>query len=101
MAGGEQTRAAVAAQPEWLRRVPTERRLPPGSVAYTGCGTSYHAAQTGGVAGEALEAGLAPPAGGAPVVGSHEGATPPSLAGPRALSGPEGLLARAPRRPPA
>jgi len=47
---GEQTAAAVAAQPEFLRRVAVERPLPPGRVVYTGCGTSFHAAQTAGVA---------------------------------------------------
>jgi fructoselysine-6-P-deglycase FrlB-like protein len=58
---GEKTRAAVTAQPDWLARVPTGRRLPEGRIVYTGCGTSYHAAQTGGVALQALEAVLAPP----------------------------------------
>jgi glucosamine--fructose-6-phosphate aminotransferase (isomerizing) len=53
---GEQTRAAVFAQPEWLRQVPTDARLPPArSVLYTGCGTSFHAAQTGGNAVQALD----------------------------------------------
>ena len=55
---GEATRAAIAAQPDWLRSVPTDRRLPDGArVVYTGCGTSFHAAQTGGEAVQALEAG--------------------------------------------
>ena len=39
---------------------PTDRRLPEGRVLYTGCGTSFHAAQTGGRALQALELVLAP-----------------------------------------
>jgi glutamine---fructose-6-phosphate transaminase (isomerizing) len=99
MAGGEQTRAAVAAQPEWLRSVPTDRRLPPGSVAYTGCGTSFHAAQTGGFAVEALEAVLAPPAADTLVVVSHEGTTPLSLEAARAFGGRKMLVTGAPESP--
>src|SRR5438067_5838375 len=99
MAGGEQTRAAVAAQPEWLRHVPTDRRLPPGSVAYTGCGTSFHAAQTGGFAVEALEAVLAPPAVDTLVVLSHEGETPLSLEAARAFGGRKVLVTGAPESP--
>jgi glutamine---fructose-6-phosphate transaminase (isomerizing) len=99
MAGGEQTRAAVAAQPEWLRQVPTDRRLPPGSVAYTGCGTSFHAAQTGGFAVEALEAVLAPPAVDTLVVVSHEGETPLSLEAARAFGGRKVLVTGAPESP--
>jgi len=57
---GEETRKAISAQPEWLRGVPTDRRLPEGRVLYTGCGTSFHAAQTGGPALQALELVLAP-----------------------------------------
>ena len=96
MAGGEQTRAAVAAQPEWLRVVPTERRLPPGSVAYTGCGTSFHAAQTGGFAVEALEAVLTPPAADTLVVVSHEGTTPLSLEAAQVFGGHKVLVTGAP-----
>jgi len=99
MAGGEQTRAAVAAQPEWLRQVPTDRRLPPGSVAHTGCGTSFHAAQTGGCAVEALEAVLAPPAVDTLVVVSHEGETPLSLEAARAFGGRKVLVTGAPESP--
>jgi glutamine---fructose-6-phosphate transaminase (isomerizing) len=99
MASGEQTRAAVAAQPEWLRSVPTDRRLPSGSVAYTGCGTSFHAAQTGGFAVEALEAVLAPPAVDTLVVVSHEGTTPLSLEAARAFGGRKVLVTGAPESP--
>ena len=60
MAG--ETRKAVHAQPEWLRAVPTDRQLPPDTtVVHVGCGTSFHAAQTGGWALQALEAVLRPP----------------------------------------
>ena len=47
---GEEMRRAIFVQPEWLGGVPTDRRLPEGRVLYTGCGTSFHAAQTGGAA---------------------------------------------------
>ena len=57
---GEHMREAIFAQPDWLRGVPTDRRLPEGRVLYTGCGTSFHAAQTGGTAIQALELVLAP-----------------------------------------
>jgi glutamine---fructose-6-phosphate transaminase (isomerizing) len=99
MAGGELMREAVAAQPEWLRSVPTDRRLPPGSVAYTGCGTSFHAAQTGGHAVEALEAVLAPPAADTLVVVSHEGTTPLSLEAARGFQGRKVLVTGAPESP--
>ena len=60
MASGEKTRHAIAAQPDWLAAVPSDRRLPPGRILYTGCGTSFHAAQTGGEAVQALELVLRP-----------------------------------------
>jgi len=60
MANGELTRGAIAAQPEWLRQVPTDRRFPGGRILFTGCGTSFHAAQTGGDAVQALELVLRP-----------------------------------------
>src|SRR5215469_437235 len=69
-------RRAVFAQPEWLRLVPTDRRLPFGArVVHTGCGTSFHAAQTGGWAVQALEAVLSPPDADVLVCISHEGET--------------------------
>ena len=55
MADGELTRRAIASQPAWLRAVPRDRRLPGGRVLATGCGTSFHAAQTTGAAAQALE----------------------------------------------
>ena len=74
MAG--ETRQAVFAQPEWLRGVPTNRQLPPDArVVFTGCGTSFHAAQTGGVAVQALEAAVSPPSADIMVCVSHEGET--------------------------
>ena len=73
---GEQTREAVFAQPDWLRRVPTDARLPDdGRVVTIGCGTSFHAAQTAGDAVQALEAVLAPLDADVLVCVSHEGET--------------------------
>jgi glucosamine--fructose-6-phosphate aminotransferase (isomerizing) len=90
---GEQTRSATFAQPDWLRRVPTDRRLPEGlRIAYTGCGTSFHAAQTGGDAVQALDAVLAPPDADLLVALSHEGTTPLTLEAVRAFHGPKWLV---------
>ena len=90
---GETTRAAIAAQPDWLRQVPTDQRLPDGArVVYTGCGTSFHAAQTGGEAVQALEAVLRPPEADLLVVVSHEGDTPLTLEAARAFPGPKWLV---------
>jgi glucosamine--fructose-6-phosphate aminotransferase (isomerizing) len=92
---GGLTRKAVLAQPEWLRAVPErvgERRLPAGRVVFTGCGTSFHAAQTGGPALQALEAVLEPPEADLLVVVSHEGATTLALEAVRAFSGPTWLV---------
>jgi glucosamine--fructose-6-phosphate aminotransferase (isomerizing) len=85
---GEQTREGVLAQPEWLRVVPTDVRLPDGArVLYTGCGTSYHAAQTGGDAVQALELLVAPREADILVAISHEGTTPLTLEAARAFRG--------------
>jgi fructoselysine-6-P-deglycase FrlB-like protein len=94
VANGEQTRAAIAAQPEWLRRVPTDRRLPAGArVLYTGCGTSFHAAQTGGEAVQALELVLCPKRDADLLVCvSHEGDTPLTFEGAQAFRGPKWLV---------
>ena len=74
MAG--ETRKTVFAQPEWLRCVPTGLELPAEArVVFTGCGTSFHAAQTGGVAIQALEAAIRPPSADIMVCVSHEGET--------------------------
>jgi glucosamine--fructose-6-phosphate aminotransferase (isomerizing) len=90
MAGGEHTRRAILAQPDWLARVPTDRRLPDAKVVLAGCGTSFHAAQTGGDAVQALELVLAPRADAELLVlVSHEGGTPLTLEAARAFSGPK------------
>jgi len=92
---GELTRKAVFAQPEWLRGVPDrvgDRRLPEGRVVFTGCGTSFHAAQTGGEAVQALEAVLSPPDADLLVVISHEGGTALALEVTEAFAGPVWLV---------
>jgi len=86
MAG--ETRRAVLAQPEWLRHVPTSKELPAGArVVFTGCGTSFHAAQTGGWALDALEAVLRPPLADIMVCVSHEGGTELTLEAEQAFGG--------------
>jgi glucosamine--fructose-6-phosphate aminotransferase (isomerizing) len=89
-----ETRRAVLAQPDWLRAVPADRRLPESArVAFTGCGTSFHAAQTAGRAVQALEAVLAPPGDADLLVCvSHEGATRLTLEAARAFPGPKWLV---------
>lgn len=83
-----ETRRAVFAQPEWLRQVPVDRPLPSGArVIHTGCGTSFHAAQTGGAAVQALEAVLSPPQADVLVCVSHEGETALTLEVARAFEG--------------
>jgi glutamine---fructose-6-phosphate transaminase (isomerizing) len=83
-----ETRKAVQAQPEWLRAVPTRKQLPDGaSVVFTGCGTSFHAAQTGGRAVQALEAVLDPPSADIMVCVSHEGETELTIEAERAFGG--------------
>jgi fructoselysine-6-P-deglycase FrlB-like protein len=88
-----ETRRTVFAQPEWLGRVPTSLRLPDDAqVVFVGCGTSFHAAQTGGVARQALEAVLEPPKADLMVCVSHEGETPLTLEAARAFPGPKWLV---------
>jgi glucosamine--fructose-6-phosphate aminotransferase (isomerizing) len=78
----------VHAQPEWLRGVPTDRRLPEDAVVvHTGCGTSFHAAQTGGFAVQALEAVLRPPHADIMVCVSHEGGTELTIEAERMFGG--------------
>jgi fructoselysine-6-P-deglycase FrlB-like protein len=89
---GEKTRAAIHAQPDWLAQVPTDRRLPEGKTVFTGCGTSYHVALTGGHALQALEAVLAPPDADVLVLVSHEGGTAVTLDAARAFDGPRWLV---------
>jgi glutamine---fructose-6-phosphate transaminase (isomerizing) len=81
------------AQPEWLRRVPTDERFPDGKLLFTGCGTSFHAAQTGGDAVQALELVIQPRREADLLVAvSHEGTTPKTLEAVRAWAGPTWLL---------
>jgi glucosamine--fructose-6-phosphate aminotransferase (isomerizing) len=91
---GEQTRSAIAAQPEWLAGVPTDRRFPDGArILLTGCGTSFHAACTGGNAVQALELVLSPDRDAdLLVLVSHEGETPLTLEAARAWRGPRWLV---------
>src|SRR5438876_10008869 len=91
---GEQTRRAIAAQPEWLAQVPTDRRFPEGArLLFSGCGTSFHAAMTGGDAVQALELVLNPEReGDLLVLVSHEGETPLTLEAARAWRGPRWLV---------
>lgn len=99
---GEQTREAVFAQPVWLRGVPErvgDRRLPPGRVVFAGCGTSFHAAQTGGEALQALDALLEPPRADLLVAVSHQGTTPVTLAAAEAFGGPVWAVTGAPDSP--
>jgi glucosamine 6-phosphate synthetase-like amidotransferase/phosphosugar isomerase protein len=86
--------AAVHAQPEWLRQVPVDRRLPDDArVLLTGCGTSFHAAQTGGDAVQALELVLDPRSDvDALVAISHEGGTQLTLEAARAFDGDRWLV---------
>jgi glucosamine--fructose-6-phosphate aminotransferase (isomerizing) len=99
MGRGEKTRRAIASQPDWLRRVPTDRRLPEGRVLHTGCGTSFHAAQTGGWAEQALELVLRPRQADVLVAISHEGETPLTLEAARAFDGPVWLITGKPDSP--
>ena len=92
---GELTRNALHEQPEWLRGVPErigDRRFPKGRIVFTGCGTSFHAAQTGGEAVQALEAVLRPPEADLLVVLSHEGGTRLALEAAEAFNGPVWLV---------
>jgi len=90
---GEKTRTAIFAQPEWLRLVPTDVRLPSARVILTGCGTSFHAAQTGGEAVQALEL-VDEPERGADllVVVSHAGETTITVEAARAWRGRKWLV---------
>jgi fructoselysine-6-P-deglycase FrlB-like protein len=61
-------------------------------VVFTGCGTSFHAAQTGGQALQALEAVLSPPDADLLVVVSHEGGTALAVEAVQSFSGPSWLI---------
>jgi glutamine---fructose-6-phosphate transaminase (isomerizing) len=97
---GEQTRKAVFAQPDWLSQVPTSDRFPEGNVLFTGCGTSFHAAQTGGDAVQALDLVLRPERDTDLLVAvSHEGTTLLTLEAVRAWAGPTWLVTGTPESP--
>src|SRR5262249_39515217 len=67
--------------------------LPEGArVVYVGCGTSFHAAQTGGWAMQSLEAVLRPPEADLMVCVSHEGTTPVTIEAAEAFFGPKWLV---------
>jgi fructoselysine-6-P-deglycase FrlB-like protein len=88
-----ETRRAIFAQPEWLRAIPVGRRFPDGArVVHTGCGTSFHAAQTGGAAIQALEAVLSPPDADVLLCVSHEGESALTLEAAQAFDGEVWLL---------
>ncbi len=100
MANGELTRAAIAAQPEWLRQVLTDRRFPDARLLFTGCGTSFHAAQTGGEAVQALELVLRPKREADVLVCiSHEGETALTLEAAQAWPGETWLITASPESP--
>ena len=84
----------MAAQPEWLAQVPTDKRLPDGArPLFTGCGTSFHAAQTGGDAVQALDLVLAPERDAdVLVLVSHEGTTRLTIEAAQAWTGPKWLV---------
>ena len=97
--GGVQTKRMIALQPEWLRRVATPLRLPP-RVLLTGCGTSFHAAQTGGEAVQALELVLRPQRDAdLLVLVSHEADTPLTVEAARAWRGTKWLVTGKPDGP--
>jgi glutamine---fructose-6-phosphate transaminase (isomerizing) len=98
--GGEKTRAAMAAQPDWLRQVPAGERFPEGRLLFTGCGTSFHAAQTGGDAVQALDLATQPRRDADLLVAlSHEGTTWITLEAVRAWHGPTWLITGAAESP--
>jgi glucosamine--fructose-6-phosphate aminotransferase (isomerizing) len=94
------TEATVRAQPEWLRALRVAHRLPAGArVVHTGCGTSFHAAQTGGWAVRALDAAVEPPAADVLVCVSHEGETELTLLAADRFAGAVWLLTGAAESP--
>ena len=97
---GEHTRKAIWAQPEWLRQVPTDQLLPGSKILFTGCGTSFHAAQTGGDAVQALELVLRPERDADVLVAiSHEGTTKLTLEAVQAWEGEKWVITGAPASP--
>jgi glucosamine 6-phosphate synthetase-like amidotransferase/phosphosugar isomerase protein len=90
----------MLAQPDWLSRVPTGEHFPDGTLLFTGCGTSFHAAQTGGDAVQALDL-LTQPGRDADVLVavSHEGTTRITLDAVKAWGGPTWLITGAAESP--
>ena len=100
MATGQLTRAAIALQPEWLRGVLGERPFPDARLLFTGCGTSFHAAQTGGEAVQAMELVLRPEREAEVLVCvSHEGETALTLQAAEAWPGKTWLVTAARESP--
>jgi glutamine---fructose-6-phosphate transaminase (isomerizing) len=98
--GGEKTRAAMESQPDWLRQVPTGERFPEGRLLFTGCGTSFHAAQTGGDAVQALDLVSQPRRDADLLIAiSHEGTTHITLDAVRTWRGPTWLVTGATESP--
>ncbi len=89
---GDATRAAIFSQPQWLSGVDPRRRFPVGKILLTGCGTSFHAAQTAGTAVQALELVLEPPVADLLVLVSHEGSTQLTVEAARLFGGPKWLV---------
>lgn len=89
---GDATRAAIFSQPQWLSGVDARRRFPEGKILLTGCGTSFHAAQTAGTAVQALELVLEPPVADLLVLVSHEGSTQLTVEAARLFGGPKWLV---------
>jgi len=97
---GAFTKEGIRVQPEWLAQVPTDRRFPEGDVLLTGCGTSFHAAQTGGEAVQALELVLEPrPDADLLVLVSHEGTTRLTLEAAHSFDGPKWCITGAASSP--
>lgn len=94
------TEATVRVQPEWLRALQVTQRLPSGArVVHTGCGTSFHAAQTGGRAVQALDAAVDPPVADVLVCVSHEGETELTLQAAKRFEGAVWLVTGAAESP--
>ena len=80
--------------------MPTDKRLPASRILFTGCGTSFHAAQTGGEAVQALDLVLRPDRDADVLVAiSHEGTTKLTLEAVRAWQGEKWLVTGAPDSP--
>ena len=80
--------------------MPTDQRLPDARILFTGCGTSFHAAQTGGEVVQALELVSRPERdAGVLVAISHEGTTRLTLEAVRAWEGEKWVVTGDPESP--